>query len=508
MTDHPVLIVGGGPTGMMLAGELALAGVEALVIERRATQDLTGTRAGGLHARTLELLDQRGIVGRFLAEGQTTPVSGFAGATLDLSDLPTRHPYTLGLRQQPIERLLAGWVAELGVDVHRGVGVTGLAQDDAGVVVTLGDGRTVRASYVVGCDGGRSVVRKAAGIGFPGTEPTISNLIAQAELAEEPPAWGIHRDALGIHSLARVDYTIQDGTIVYADTGPVGVLVTEREVGATAEPTLDDLRAAMRAVWGTDYGIHTPTSIARFTDAARQAASYRSGRVLVAGDAAHIHPPDGGMGLGTGVGDAVNLGWKLAQVVAGISPDTLLDTYHAERHPVGADVVRHALAAAALRRDDERTKALRATVAELLARDDARRTFAATLVGLAARYDLGPGHPLLGRRMPDLDLVTADGPDRVYAHLDRARPLLLHLGQPDALDGRRWADRVPRLDARARADGPWHLPGVGPVPAPTSVLVRPDGHVAWVGEGGDAGLDEALTTWFGEPSGTPPSPRP
>jgi 2-polyprenyl-6-methoxyphenol hydroxylase-like FAD-dependent oxidoreductase len=477
MTDHPVLIVGGGPTGMMLAGELALAGVEAHVIERRATQDLTGTRAGGLHARTLELLDQRGIVGRFLAEGQTTPVSGFAGATLDLSDLPTRHPYTLGLRQQPIERLLAGWVAELGVDVHRGVGVTGLAQDDAGVVVTLGDGRTVRASYVVGCDGGRSVVRKAAGIGFPGTEPTISNLIAQAELAEEPPAWGIHRDALGIHSLARVDYTIQDGTIVYADTGPVGVLVTEREVGATAEPTLDDLRAAMRAVWGTDYGIHTPTSIARFTDAARQAASYRSGRVLVAGDAAHIHPPDGGMGLGTGVGDAVNLGWKLAQVVAGISPDTLLDTYHAERHPVGADVVRHALAAA-------------------------------TLVGLAARYVLGPGHPLLGRRMPDLDLVTADGPDRVYAHLDRARPLLLHRGQPDALDGRRWADRVPRLDARARADGPRDLPGVGPVTAPTSVLVRPDGHVAWVGEGGDAGLDEALTTWFGEPSGTPPSPRP
>jgi hypothetical protein len=253
----------------------------------------------------------------------------------------------------------------------------------------------------------------------------------------------------------------------------------------------------MIAVYGTDYGVHSPTSIGRFTDAARQAASYRRDRVLVAGDAAHIHPPDGGMGLGTGVGDAVNLGWKLAQVVKGTSPDRLLDTYHEERHPVGAEVLRHTLAAVALRRDDDRAKALRDTIAELLAVAEARRTFAATLVGLAVRYDLGPGHPLLGRRMPDLDLAITTGPSRVYDHLHRGQPLLLDLGGSEAVDVSSWTDRVQRLDATS--DGPWELPAVGPVPAPTSVLIRPDGHVAWVGEGDHHGLREALATWFGAP---------
>jgi hypothetical protein len=275
-------------------------------------------------------------------------------------------------------------------------------------------------------------------------------------------------------------------------------MVTERTVGATAEPTLDDLREALIAAYGTDFGIHSPTSISRFTDAARQAAAYRSGRVLLAGDAAHIHAPDGGQGLQTGVQDAVNLGWKLAQVVKGTSRDDLLDTYHAERHPVGALVLRHTLAAVALRREDDRTKAVRDTMAELLAMDEPRRTFAATMSGLDIHYDLGDGHPLLGRRMPDLDLTTANGPLRVFSLLHDARPVLLDLGRAGGLDVTPWADRVRLVDAEYA--GPWELPVFGAVTAPTAVLVRPDGYVAWAGERTEQGLGEALTTWFGPPA--------
>ncbi|MPZ39660.1 MAG: hypothetical protein GEU95_16700, partial [Rhizobiales bacterium] len=410
MTDHGVIIAGGGPSGLMLAGELALAGVDVAIVERRRSQDVAGSRAGGLHSRTLEIFDQRGIADRFLAEGQKAQATGFAGVHFDLSGFPTRYPYSLGLRQNHIERILASWVDELKAPIHRGIEVTGFAQDAAGVDVELSDGRSLRAQYLVGCDGGRSLVRKAAGIAFPGSDPTTSNLIAEAELAETPPEWGIRRDALGIHALAPVEYEIRDGQIVYADHGPVGVMVTERQVGQTAQPTLDDLRAALITVYGTDYGIHSPTSISRFTDAARQAASYRKGRVLLAGDAAHIHPPDGGQGLQTGVQDAVNLGWKLAQVVKGTSPESLLDTYHAERHPIGVRVLRNTMASIVLRREDERTKALRDTIAELLGMDEPRRRFAAMMSGLDIHYDLGEGHPLLGRRMPDLDLVTENGP--------------------------------------------------------------------------------------------------
>ena len=317
VTEHAVVIAGGGPTGLMLAGELALAGADVAIVERRPSQDVAGSRAGGLHSRTIEVLDQRGIADRFLAEGQKAQATGFAGVHFDLSGFPTRHPYSLGLRQNHIERILAGWVDELKVPIYRGIEVTGFAQDDTGVDVELSDGRSLRAQYLVGCDGGRSLVRKAAGIAFPGSDPTTSNLIAEAELAETPPGWGIRRDALGTHVLGRVEYEIRNGEIVYADHGPVGVLVTEQHVGQTTEPTLSDLSAALITVYGTDYGIHSPTSISRFTDAARQAASYRKGRVLIAGDAAHVHPPDGGQGLQTGVQDAVNLGWKLAQVVKG-----------------------------------------------------------------------------------------------------------------------------------------------------------------------------------------------
>ena len=410
MTEHAVVIAGGGPTGLMLAGELALAGVDVAIVERRSSQDTPGRRAGGLHSRTIEILDQRGIADRFLSEGQVVQVGHFAGAPLDVGALPTRHPYSLGMWQNHIERILAGWVDELGVPLYRQREVTGFAQDDTGVDVALSDGPSLRAEYLVGCDGGRSLVRKAAGIEFPGWDPTTSSLIAEVEMAQEPEEWGIHRDALGQHALGRVDYEIRDGEVVYADSGPVGVMVTEAHIEATTEPTLRDLSEALIAVYGTDYGIHSPTWISRFTDMTRQAAAYRDRRVLLAGDAAHVHAPDGAQGLQIGVQDAVNLGWKLSQVVNRTSPESLLDTYHAERHPVAARVLRTTMAHVALRRPDERTEALRDTIAELLRADEPRRRFAAMMFGLDIHYDLGEGHPLLGRRMPDLDLVTAERP--------------------------------------------------------------------------------------------------
>jgi FAD binding domain len=287
--------------------------------------------------------------------------------------------------------------------------------------------------------------------------------------------------------------------VVYADSGPVRVMVTEADVAPSAEPSLDDLSAALVAVYGTDYGIHSPTWISRFTDAARQAAAYRQGRVLVAGDAAHVHPPDGGQGLQTGVQDAVNLGWKLAQVVNGTAPEHLLDSYHAERHPVAARVLRTAMAQTVLRRPDDRIEALRDILAELVVMEEPRKRLAGMMSGLDIRYDLGEGHPLLGRRMPDLDLVSADGQLRVFTLLHDARPVLLDLGAPGALDIAPWANRVKHVAAGIA--GAWELPVLGAVPAPTAVLVRPDGHVAWVGDGTDLGLTEALTTWFGPPAG-------
>ena len=492
-----VVIAGAGPTGMMLAAELTLTGVDVAIVERRASAELAGSRAGGLHARTIEVLDQRGIAGRFLAEGQKAQAVAFAGVHFDLTGFPTRNPYSLGLRQNHIERILADWIDELKVPIYRGIEVSGFEQDDTGVNVELSDGRSLQAQYLVGCDGGRSLVRKATGIEFLGSTPTISNLIAEAELAETPPEWGIRRDAIGTHALGRVEYEIRDGKIVYADQGPVGILVTEQHVGQTAEPSLSDLKAALIAVYGTDYGIHSVTWISRFTDSARQAASYRKGRVLIAGDAAHVHPPDGGQGLQTGVQDAVNLGWKLAQVVKGTSPESLLDTYYAERHPVGALVLRNSMASIVLRREDERTKALRDTIVELLDMDEPRRRFAARMSGLDIHYDFGEGHPLLGRRMPDLDLVTESGPLRVFTLLHKARPLLLNLSQPRSFDITSWADRVPLVDAKYA--GPWELPAMGTVSAPAALLIRPDGYVAWVGDQTHVGLADALTTWFGQP---------
>ncbi|MBZ9993871.1 FAD-dependent monooxygenase [Mesorhizobium sp. BH1-1-4] len=483
--DHAVLIAGGGPTGLMLAGELALANVDVAIVERRPNQELIGSRAGGLHARTIEVLDQRGIADRFVSQGRPSQSVGFNMVKLDIGDFPSRHNYVLGLRQNHIERILADWVGELRVPIYRERDVTGFAQDDGGVDVELSDGRRLRADYLVGCDGGRSTIRKTAGIAFDGWDPTMSWMIAEVEMTQEP-AWGFRSDAYGVHAMGKME-----------DGGRVGIVLTERQLTLGGEPTLRDLSEALVAVYGTDYGVHSPTWISRFTDMTRQAAAYRDSHVLLAGDAAHIHPPMGGQGLNIGVQDAVNLGWKLAQVVKATSPESLLDSYHAERHPVAARVLRNAMAQVALRRMDARTKALGDTVAELLAMDEPRKRIAGEMSGLGVHYDLGEGHALLGRRIPDVDLLTANGPLRLFRLLHDARPVLLNLGEPGRLEIAPWADRLRRIDAKYA--GAWELPVIGAVAAPTAVLIRPDGYVAWVGDKTDLGLAEALAVWFGPP---------
>jgi 2-polyprenyl-6-methoxyphenol hydroxylase-like FAD-dependent oxidoreductase len=497
--EHAVVIAGGGPTGMMLAAELALAGVDVALLERRGDHVLVGSRAGGFHSRTIEVLDQRGIADRFLAEGQVVQAASFGTARLDMSDFPTRHPYSLEIWQNQIERIMAEWVAELPVHIRYGCEVTGFAQDDTGVDVRLSGGESMRSRYLVGCDGGRSLIRKATGIEFPGWDATRSNLIAEVEMTEEPEL-GVRHDEKGTYALGRRDYEVGDGEVVYADSGPVGVMVTEAHVGSTEEPTLRELRDAVISMYGTDFGMHSPTWISRFTDMTRQAAAYRAERVLLSGDAAHVHYPVGGQGLSLGVQDAVNLGWKLAQVVGGISPETLLDTYHAERHPVAARVLRYTMAQGTLQRRDDRMQALVDQVSELASMDDPRKRLAGLHSGLDIHYDLGEEHPLLGRCMPDLDLVTSGGPVRAVSLLHDARPVLLNLAQPGDLDITPWADRVRLIDAEYV--GVWELPVIGEVAAPIAVLIRPDGYVAWVGDGTDQGLAKELTTWFGPPRAT------
>jgi 3-(3-hydroxy-phenyl)propionate hydroxylase len=482
--DHDVVVAGGGPTGLMLAGELALAGVDVVIVERRTNQDLDGSRAGGLHSRTLEVLDQRGIAERFLAEGQRHPAVGYAYIQLDISDLPTRHNYLLALWQRDIERLLAEWVlGDLAVPILRGYEIIGSSQLDDEVVVDVAGRPPIRAEYLVGCDGGRSTVRKTAAIGFPGFDPSVSFLIAEVKMAEAPEV-GVRPEGGGIGPVDR-----QRGG------NPYNVVLREPQPDSTAEPTLDDLRTLLVAAYGTDFGVGHASWISRFTDASRQAASYRSGRVLLAGDAAHIHSPHGGQGLNTGVQDAVNLGWKLAQVVHGISPDTLLDTYHAERHPVGARVLRNTMAQVALTTPDDRHRALHDATAELLAMTEPRTRMAAMLAGLDIHYELGGGHPLVGRRMLDLDITTAEGSHRLFELLHDARPILLHFGEPGGLDAEGVPARVRRVDAAHH--GPWHLPVLGEVEPPAAALIRPDGHVAWAGSPGDPALAPEALTWFG-----------
>lgn len=480
---HDVVIAGGGPAGLMLAGELALAGVDVAIVERRASQELAGSRAGGLHARTIEILDQRGIAGRFLSAGKPMQVNYFAGVPLDISDFPTRHPYGLALWQNHIERILAGWANELNVPIYREREVIGFVQDDSGVDVELADGGSLRAKYLAGCDGGRSIVRKRAGIDFPGWDATTSFLIAEVEMTD--PALGMRQDEIGIHGIGKLE------------NGLMRAVLTERQLGPETKPTLADLKNALSAVYGTDFDTRNPVWISRFTDMARQAGTYRKGRALLAGDAAHVHNPVGGQGLNTGVQDAVNLGWKLAQVIRQTSSESLLDTYHDERHPVAARVLQTTLAQIALRKTDDRTKAIGEFMSQLLGMEEPRKRFGAMMSGLDIRYDLGEGHPLLGCRMPDLDLVAADKPLRVFDLLHDAKPVLLNFGKPGKLDIAPWSHRVRLFDVEY--SGAWEIPAVGEVANPGAVLIRPDGHVAWVEQGATSKLNDTLTRWFGPP---------
>lgn len=487
MDSHAVVIAGGGPTGLMLAGELALAGVDAAVVERRASQDLDGLRAGGLQARTLEVLDQRGIVDRFLALGKTIRFAPFAGTTLDISDLPSRHNCFLALWQIHIERILADWVAELGVRVHRGREVTGFSQDEHQVDVELSGGEFLQARYLVACDGGRSLIRKKAGIDFQGCDPDTSYLIAEVDMTGTPER-SVRRGEKGLYAIGKLE-----------DSGRVRVVLNEGAFRLRGEPTIDDLREALNRIYGTDYGLLRATYLSRFTDMARQAVTYRSKRVLLAGDAAHVHSPVGGQGLNLGLQDAVNLGWKLARVLDGMAPESLLDTYHAERHPVAARVLRNTMALTALDRGDDRSGALREMMCELMSNGSLRRQYFTMLSGLDVYYRCSAlqdvdSHPVVGRRMPDLDVKLAGGPGRVFPLLHSARPVFLNFGDAGSFDIGGWRDRVRLIDAGY--DGVLELPAIGKVACPMGVLIRPDGYVAWAGNSPD-GLGNALATWFG-----------
>ncbi len=481
--EHDVIIAGAGPAGLMLAGELALAGIDVALVERRVDQHVEGSRASGLHPRSIELLDQRGIADRLIGQGSKHHVVLFAGAVLDASDRQTRHNYTLALWQAGIESGLADWVSGLAVRQYRGCAVTALAQGDSHVEVELDDGRTMRTRYLVGCDGGRSIVRKAAGIDFPGWEPALSYLIYEADMAGDPP-FGIRHGERGIYALGRLD-----------DGDRVRGVVTEQCLERGDRPTDDQLRDALTAAYRSDCGVHNITWLSRFTDAARRGCVLPQGPHIARRRCRARAFPVGGQGLNIGLQDAVNLGWKLAQVVGGTSPESLLDTYHAERHPVGAALLEHTLALTALNRGDDRTNALRTLMARTMQMDEPRRWYGALMSGLDIRYDLGDGHPLLGRRMPDLDIVTGEGPTRVFALLHDARPVLLNFGKPGSLAVEGCPDRIKRVDATF--DGVCELPVIGAVETPAAVLIRPDGHVAWVGSGNSAGLSDACRTWFG-----------
>ncbi|MGC0419781.1 2-polyprenyl-6-methoxyphenol hydroxylase-like FAD-dependent oxidoreductase [Embleya sp. AB8] len=493
--DTDVVIAGAGPTGLMLACELRLAGVDVVVVERLAERS-GESRAGGMHSRTLEVLDQRGVLERFLAVGELTPVGHFSGLWLDFDGFESRHPHPLQLPQSTIERVQEEWAAELGVRVRWSSEVIGIHQDETGVAVELRTAEaapvTLRARYLVGCDGGRSTVRKLAEIDFPGTPATLTALLGDVQIPDLPEDFIFMRRCPEGHFSA---FALEPGwhRVITSEYDHVA----DRDEGAT----LEQLRESLIRLAGTDYGMRNPRWISRFGDAARQAARYRQGRVLLAGDAAHIHYAAGGQGLNVGVQDAVNLGWKLASVVRGQAPDRLLDSYHDERHPVGERVLTNTRAQAALARPGAQTEALREVFGALMVSDDVNRYLRGMISALDIRYPIEGKHPLVGRRVPDADLKTSDGAGRVYELLHAARPVLLDLrGSADvAAVARGWADRVDLVEARSEDDH-WSVPTLGEFPAPAAVLIRPDGHVAWaVGAGAPdrSGLRTALGTWFG-----------
>ncbi|MFG2693001.1 FAD-dependent monooxygenase [Kitasatospora sp. NPDC048407] len=469
-----VLVVGGGPTGLMLACELRLHGVEVVVLER-LTAPTGESRGQGLHARSVEVMDQRGLLERFRAVSPEYRVGGlFGGVMKDWPEgMDTAHPYGLATPQPVTERLLAERAAELGVELRRGREVVGLAQDEEGVEVELADGSRLRARWLVGCDGGRSTVRRLAGVAFPGEAATVETLVGQLSAAEDP-----ERIAEVVERVRRtqVRFGLQpEGDGQYRVVVPADGVSEDRTA-----PTLDDFRQQLRAVAGTDFGVHSPRWLSRFGNATRQAEQYRVGRVLLAGDAAHIHPPTGGQGLNLGVQDAFNLGWKLAAEVNGWAPPGLLDTYHAERHPVGAAVLDNTRAQSIMIGTDPGPTALRHLFTRLMDFPEVNRHITGIITALDIRYDFGDGPDQLGRHQRDIPLTTG----RLYAHLHTARGLLLD--RTGHLSAAPWSDRVDQLTDPC--------PDL-PTPA---VLLRPDGHVAWLGDDQHT-LTAALTRWFGTP---------
>ncbi|CAM3709915.1 rifampin monooxygenase [Nocardiopsis rhodophaea] len=467
-----MIVVGGGPTGMMLASELRLHGVHTLVLEKEA-EPTTYVRALGLHVRSIEVMDQRGLLDRFLAHGQRYPVGGFfAAIPKPAPDLDTAHPYVLGIPQPTTDRLLAERATELGAEIRRGGELVGLSQDDHGVSAELADGTRLRSRYLVGCDGGRSTVRKLLGVGFPGEPARAETLLGEMEMTEDPETVAaIVADVRTTHQRFGAGPL---GEGVYRVVVPAAGVAADRSV----PPTLEEFQQRLRAVAGTDFGVHSPRWLSRFGDATRQAERYRMGRVLLAGDAAHIHPPVGGQGLNLGIQDAFNLGWKLAAEVNGWAPEGLLDSYHTERHPVAADVLDNTRAQMELMSTEPGPRSVRRLVSELMDIEEVNRHLTEKITAIGVRYDAGAGHDLLGQRMRDISLKRG----RVYELTRDGRGLLLD--QTGRLSVAGWDDRVDRV-----VDGSEELD----VPA---VLLRPDGHVAWVGDD-QQDLLSRLPRWFG-----------
>ncbi|MEV0394191.1 rifampin monooxygenase [Polymorphospora rubra] len=468
-----VIVAGGGPTGLMLASELRLHGVHVLVLEKEA-EPTRVVRALGLHVRSIEVMAQRGLLERFLAHGKQYPVGGFfAGIDKPSPDrLDTAHPYVLGIPQPVTDRLLAERATELGVEVRRGHELVGLSQDDDGVTVELSDGSRLRSRYLVGCDGGRSTVRKLAGVGFPGEPSRVELLLGEMEVG------------VPLETVTAVVAEIRK-TEKRFGLGPLGdgvyrVLVPAEGVAAdrSVPPTLEEFKQRLRVFADTDFGVHSPRWLSRFGDATRLAERYRTGRVLLAGDAAHIHPPTGGQGLNLGIQDAFNLGWKLAAEINGWAPEGLLDSYHTERHPVAADVLNNTRAQMELLSTEPGPRSVRKLVSELMDFEEVNRYLIEKLTAIGVRYDFGGGHELVGRRVRDVRLKRG----RLYELTHGGRGLLLD--QTGRLSVTGWADRVDHVvDVSDELDVP-------------AVLLRPDGHVAWVGDDQQDLLDR-LPRWFG-----------
>ncbi|MFR9803024.1 rifampin monooxygenase [Pseudonocardia sp. RS010] len=469
-----VIIVGGGPTGMMLAAELRLHDAHVLVLEKEE-EPPQFVRALGLHVRSIEVMDQRGLLERFLAQGKKIEVGGFfAGIPTPWPRLDSAHGYVLGIPQTVTDRLLGEHAAEVGAEICRGTEVVDLEQDADGVTVGLADGTTLRARHLVGCDGGRSTVRRLLGIGFPGEPSTVETLLGEMEVTAPP------------ETVATVVAKVRE-TEKRFGLGPVGdgryrvVVPADGMTGDRAvRPTLEDFRRQLQAFAGTDFGVHSPRWLSRFGNATRQAERYREGRAFLAGDAAHVHPPTGGQGLNLGIQDAFNLGWKLAAAVAGWAPEGLLDSYGAERHPVAADVLDNTRAQMELMSTAPGPRAVRRLVAELMEFEEVNRHLIEKITAIGIRYDLGEGPDLVGRRLRDLSLEKG----RLYELMRDGRGLLLD--RTGLLSVAGWADRVD------------HVVDVGDEPDAPAVLVRPDGHVAWVGEDQEE-LHDRLARWFGAP---------